>query len=210
MKMRTLSRRRALGALSCLVPLGGCNLIAPAPAPQLYRLVPQIGDMSSGARASSQLVVSKPVAPESLDTERIALTRNRRTLDYFAAAAWTDRAPLMLQGLMIAAFEESGLIAAVARESSDINADYRLETELRDFQAGYTGAGEPLPNIVVSMAVQLVRLTDHRVVGHLRAAKEVPAARNDLGSIVEAFDTAAGAVIDQIILWTLRSMSHGR
>jgi len=210
MKACTLSRRRALGAVSCLVPLGGCNLLLPAPAPQLYRLTPQIADVPSGARAGSQLVVSTPVAPESLNTERIALTRDRRTLDYFAGAAWTDRAPLMLQGLMIDAFQDSGLVAAVGRDSSDISADYRLETNLRDFQASYTGADQPLPMIVVSMGVQLVRLTDHRVVGHVRTTKEVPAARNSLDNIVEAFDAAVGDVIGEIIRWTLQSMVRAR
>ena len=203
-----LTRRRLFGAVSWLVPLGGCSLLFPTPAPQLYRLAPQMDEPPNGQRVSGQLVVATPVASGSLDTERIALTRNRAALDYFAGAAWTDRAPRLLQGLLIDAFEDNGRITAVGRDSSYINADYRLETVLRDFQARYAGTDQSPPIVVVSLDAQLVRMADHRVVGHVRATKEVPAARNSLDSVVEAFDPAVGNVIGQIVGWTLSSMAH--
>lgn len=210
MMARALSRRRAFGAASSLVALGSCSLLFPTPAPKLYRLAPQIDHPPYRKRASGQLVVSTPVALEGLDTERIALTRDRTTLDYFAGASWTDRAPVLLQGLMINAFEDSGQVTAVGRESSDISADYRLMTVLRDFQARYSGTGGSLPVVVVSMDAQLVRMTDRQVVGHLHAAREAPAVHNDVDSIVEAFDTAVSSVIAQIVGWTLQSMVHTR
>jgi len=205
-----LSRRRILGAASCLAPLAGCSLLIPQSAPQLYRLTPRAGEAPREPLVRAQLVIVAPVAPESLDTERIALTRNPTTLDYFAGSTWTDRAPLLLQGLIIDAFENSGRIVAVGRDSSDLNPDYLLKTELRDFQARYAGTGEQLPTIVVRVAAELVKVPDRRVIGSLLAAKEVPAKRNDLDSIVEAFDTAAGGVITQIVDWTLRMMIPGR
>ena len=206
----TLSRRRLFGAATYAASLGGCSLLLPTPAPQLYRLTPKTSDAPKPTRASGELVVSTPMASESLDTERIALTRNRITLDYFAGASWTDRAPRMLQSLMIDAFEDSGRNIAVARDSSDIGADYRLETVLRDFQARYAGTGDSAPIVVVSVDAQLLRMTDRRVVGHLLATKEAPAARNNLASIVEAFDAVVGEVIDQIVGWTLQSMARVR
>ncbi len=210
MTARALSRRRMLGTALSLVPLGGCSLLFPAQAPQLYKLTPHVGGVPNGTRTRGQLAVSTPMASESLNTERIALTRNPTTLDYFAGAAWTDRAPVLLQGLMIDAFEDSDQLTAVGRDSSDINADYRLETVLREFQARYTGSGDSPPTVIVKIDAQLLKVSDRRVVGHMQAEKEVPAAHNSVDSIVEAFDAATSDVIGQIVSWTLRSTVRTR
>ena len=210
MSARVLPRRRVFGAAACLVSLGGCSLVFPTPAPQLYRLAPRMNELPDATRASGQLIVDTPVASQSLDTERIALTRNRTTLDYFAGAAWTDRAPRLLQGLMIDAFQDSGQITAVGRDSSNLNADYQLETVLREFQARYAASDLSPPTVVVSVDVQLLSMTNRRVTGHIRVAKEVPAAQNSLDSIVDAFDAAVGEVIGDIVRWALPSMAHVR
>jgi cholesterol transport system auxiliary component len=204
------SRRRVLGAAACLVPLAGCSLLFPPSAPQLYRLTPQSADAPHGPLVRSQLVVDAPTAPESLDTDRIALTRNQIQLDYFASSAWTDTAPRLLQGLLIDAFQSSGRIVAVGRGSSDLNPDYLLETDLRDFQARYAGSGNQPPTSVVTVDAELVQMPGRRVIGSILAAKEAPASRNDLDSIVEAFDAATGEVISQIVDWTLGRMVRGR
>jgi len=204
------SRRRVFCLASCLVPLAGCSLLFPPSAPQLYRLTPQTGDVARGPPVRAQLVVDAPTAPESLDTDRIALTRNQIELDYFAGSAWTDRVPRLLQGLIIDALENSGRIVAVGRDSSDISPDYQLQTDLRDFQARYTGSGGQPPTIVVRLAADLVKLPDRRVIGSMMAAKEVPATRNDLDSVVAAFDAATGEVIPQIVDWTLGMMVRRR
>jgi len=206
MTARALSRRGALGAASCLVSLGGCSLLFPAPAPQLYRLTLKTGGAPIGPRVSGQLVVSMPMASESLNTERIALVRDQTTFDYFAGAAWTDRAPRLLQRLMIDAFEDSDRITAVGDDSSDFSADYRLETVVRDFQVRYSGDAAASPIVVVKIDAQLLRTTDHRVLGHVQMAKAIPADRNSLENIVVAFDTSVGAVIDDVVGWTLRTM----
>lgn len=204
------SRRRVFYLASCLLPLAGCSVLFPASAPQLYRLTPQTGAGPHGPLIRAQLVVDVPTAPESLDTDQIALTRNQIELDYFAGSTWTDRVPRLLQGLIIDALQNSGRIVAVGRDSSDISPDYILQTDLRDFQARYTGSGDQPPTIVVRVAADLVKLPDRRVIGSMLAAKEVPARHNDLGNIVEAFDAATSDVITQIVDWTLGMMVRRR
>ncbi|HEY6432518.1 MAG TPA: ABC-type transport auxiliary lipoprotein family protein [Acetobacteraceae bacterium] len=181
----------------------------PPSAPQLYTLTPRIGNTRSGPLVHDQLVVVVPVAPESLDTERIALTRDGILLDYFAGSAWTDRAPAMLQGLLVDALQNSGRIVAVGRGSSDISPDYLLETELRDFEARYTGPDEQPPTIVVRVVGQLIKASDRKVIASVLATAQVRAAHNDLGSVVGAFDTAVGDVLTQIVNTTLQDMSPG-
>ena len=55
--------------------------------------------------------------------------------DYYALANWTDRAPLMVQGLVVESFENSGRIVAVGREAVGLKPDFVLKIEIREFQA---------------------------------------------------------------------------
>jgi cholesterol transport system auxiliary component len=204
------SRRRVLSFAVCVMPLAGCSLLFAQPAPQLYRLAPQTEDPPNQRLVHQQLVIVLPVSPQSLDTDRIALTRNRATLDYFSGASWTDRTPVLLQGLLVRAFEDSGRIIGVGRDSSGLTPDYLLETDLREFEARYGEAGSQLPTVAVSLVVQLVKMPDRHIIGSVRIAEQAPAARNDLASIVDAFDTAVGEVLTQVVVWTLQVMARGR
>jgi cholesterol transport system auxiliary component len=203
-----LSRRRALRAAASLVPLTGCSLLFPQSPPQLYRLTPRTDDAPTAPLVRGQLVIGAPMAPQSFDTERIALTRNRSTLDYFAGAAWTDRVPVLLQALLVEAFENSGRIVAVSRDSSDLTPDDLLVTELRAFEARYTDATEQPPTVVVRMVVKLVKMPDHQIVNSMLAAEQAATAHNDLVSVVDAFDVAVGRVLTRIVDWTLSLMAR--
>jgi cholesterol transport system auxiliary component len=205
-----LSRRSMLGIAGGLIPLTGCSLLIGQPAPQLYRLTPRTAGAENGPKLRSQLVIDTPLAPQSLDTDRIALTLSPTRLDYYAGSAWTDRAPVLLQGLLVEAFENSGRLAAVARDSSALNPDYLLATELRDFEASYAGTGDQPPIVVVNLIATLVRMPSRHVIGSVLIAEQAAAAGRSLDSIVEAFDTAVGKVLTRIVGWTLRHMAHGR
>ena len=207
---RSPSRRRFLSGLLWLPPLTGCSLLFPQTPPQIYRLLPRVDSPLSGPLVHGQLVVVAPVAPQSLDTDRIALTRSRTTLDYFAGSVWTDRAAIVLQTLLIEAFENSGRINAVGRDSSGIMPDYVLETTLREFEANYAEARDQPPNIRIAMFVQLVKMPSRQNAGGLLATQQTSAERNDLGSIVDAFDTAVGRVLAEVVTWTLRLMARTR
>jgi cholesterol transport system auxiliary component len=204
------SRRRMLSLAACVMPLTGCSLLFAQPASRLYRLAPQTEGVPNLRPVHQQLVIVLPVSPQSLDTDRIALTRNRTTLDYFADASWTDRTPVLLQGLLIRAFEDSGRIIAVGRDSTGLTPDYLLETELREFEARYGEAGSQPPTVTVSLVAKLVKMPDRHIIDSIRVGEQASAARNDLASIVVAFDTAVGKVLTQVVVWTLQIMARGR
>ena len=106
-----LSRRRLLVAGSCMVQLAGCSVLPSPTVAQIYRISPTVGDPPNGRILHKRLVVDIPTASESLDTDRIALIRERTRFDYYANSLWTDRVPLLLQGLLLEAFENDGTIA---------------------------------------------------------------------------------------------------
>src|SRR5262249_19329891 len=136
--------------------VAGCQVLKGPTIPQLYVLRPQVPP-SMGAPVNWRLSVAAPDAVASLDSPRIALTRSATTMDYFANAAWTDRVPLLLQRQLIQAFDSSGRIVSVDRDTSGLEADYLLQTEIKEFQARYDSADGP-PQIVISIQAKLAKM----------------------------------------------------
>lgn len=202
-----LSRRRLLVATSCIVPLAGCSVLPSPPAAQIYRISPSVDDPPKGRVLHKRLVVDIPTASESLDTDRIALIRERTRFDYYANSLWTDRVPLLLQGLLLQAFENDGTIADVARDASTLTPDYLLATEIREFEARYTGSGEQAPAAVVAWSLSLVKMPGRQMANRMLITEAVPAARNSIDSVVEAFDAAVGKGLERSVAWTIRTMS---
>ena len=121
-----LPRRRMLIAASCTVSFAGCSVLPSPSVPQVYRLTPVADDPPRRPILHRRLVVDIPIASESLDTDRIALIRDRTRFDYYANSLWTDRVPLLVQTLLVEAFENDGSIAQVGRDAQTLTPDYLL------------------------------------------------------------------------------------
>jgi cholesterol transport system auxiliary component len=199
--MSRLTRRLVLAGLALTPSACGSLLPEGGAPPKLYQLTPAMDFPPGGAHASWQLLVDVPAAVAALDSERIALSRSPTTLDYFADAAWTDRAPLMVQALVIQSFENSGRIGAVARESLALRADYVLQPELRHFEADYGAAA--VPSAHVQIAVKLVKMPDRTIVARQSFDATANAAENQIPAIVDAFNAAFHQVMRQMVDWTL-------
>ena len=201
--------KKLFAAAFAALSLSACSgMIGPGPAPQLYTLSPRFPAAGSGSAANWTLSVATPDTVDSLDSQRIALTRPPTQMDYFANAAWTDRAPVLLQGLMIEAYETSGRITSVAREAEGLNADYVLQTDLRDFDAQYDQANAP-PNVTVRLEAKLIKYPDRTVVASTQITQQARAAANDMNSIVMAFNQATGAALVQLVNWSLAAPGAG-
>lgn len=198
------SRRGVLAGVACL-SLAGCsgNLIGPpSPAAQIYVLNPKFGPMAEAPNVAWQLVIGVPNVPASLDTQRIALERAPNTMDYYANAEWTDRTPALLQSLLVQAFESSGRIAAVGRESAGIRADYVLETEIRDFEAFYAVPDTP-PVVRVAIMAKLLNPMNRDVAASMEFHNEAQTSANNMANITAAFTQATGATVQAIAAWAL-------
>jgi cholesterol transport system auxiliary component len=200
-------RRRRLLALAGLAPLAAsCSNIIPGTGapPQIYVLTPKSTFVAFVAEMPSvdwQLVVDTPTASTELDTTRIVLSRTPVTIDYFGDAAWPDRAPQMIQTLILESFENTGKILAIARDAVGLRADYVLRSELRHFQAVYDG--EVAPTVWVRIGARIVKTPEGRIVGQEVFESRVPASANRMDAIVDAFDEALGAVMKRMVAWTL-------
>jgi cholesterol transport system auxiliary component len=204
---RTLLRyAAALGLAPCAT---ACSTLIPGPAapPQLYVLVRKTTFPPDLPKVSRQLLVDTPITPAEIDTSRIALTRSATTIDYFAGAAWSDRAPAMVQSLLIESFEQTGKILSVARDSAILRADYILMPELRRFEARYD-SGEAPPTVLVRLLVRLVKMPERTIIGEELGEAREAAAANNMDAIVEAYNEALGSVMKRLVTWTLRTMNQ--
>ncbi|MEQ8354988.1 MAG: ABC-type transport auxiliary lipoprotein family protein [Kiloniellaceae bacterium] len=199
-------RRRLLQAAAAL-PLAalaaGCSLPVPGqgPPPELFRLTPKSTFRDDLPTANWQLILEPPVANAGLNTTRIALQRGPTQLEYYARSGWADRAPVMIQTLMIESFENSHKIVSVGRESVGLRADFILKTELRELQAIYPNGGPP--DAWVGLNAKLVQMPRRAIVASKSFEHRVGAETDNLPLIVDAFDEALGKVLRQLVEWTL-------
>ena len=195
-----LARRTVLMSAGGFI-LAGCGSVLPMPPqPQLYLLNPA-SMPPAGANVRWSLAVATPDSVAALDTTRIALIRSATMMDYYANAAWPDRAPLLIQRNLIEAFENSGRILSVARDTSGIPSDYVLESELRDFEARYDG--DAAPQVQVTIQTKMVKMPERTVTAIFTANQRAAAGANTVDAVVQAFNQASSAAIGQIVGWAL-------
>ncbi|HZQ00656.1 MAG TPA: ABC-type transport auxiliary lipoprotein family protein [Reyranella sp.] len=185
--------------------LSGCELIKAAEEPtDLYTVTPKSTfDLANVPDVFWQLAVEVPAAAANLNTGRIAIALTPTSSDYYAKAAWTDRAPLMIQTRIVDSFENSHKIVAVARESIGLRANYVLQPDLRNFEAMYFYGGTPI--VHVRIVAKLVRMPDRQIIGVGSFERCVRARADKVPKVVEAFDQALGSVVKRLVPWTLRT-----
>ena len=200
------SRRRVLRA-ALILPLAGalaaCEVAIPGqgPAPDLYRLTPKSTFATDLPTVKWQLLLEQPLTNASIDTTRIGLQRSSTRVQYYARASWSDRAPQMIQTLMIESFENSGRIVAVGRDSVALRADYILKTDLREFQAEYISG--PIPRVRITMIARQVKMPRRAIIGSKKFETVIEARADTMEAIIAAFDEALGKVLKRLVEWTL-------
>ncbi len=191
-----------------LVVLSACaGALTSSPA-KLYTLTPTKRFDPTLPQASFQLLVETPVAGAALDTPRIAVEKTATSIDYLADASWTDRAPAMLQGLIVQSFEDSRRIISVGRDGVGLRSDFVLRTELRDFEVEYSTPAATNPDRVhVRIAAKLVGMPRRTIEAGETFEAVVPVRDGGVQGVVTAFDAALGQVLEKMVAWTLRTGS---
>lgn len=204
-------RRRTFLLVAPLLALpAGCSLLPTPQAPQIYRLAPQVNDPPGPPVPHGELTINLPITSESLDTNRIALTLGRTRFDYYADSVWTDRLPVLLQTLMVEAFQSDARISQVAPENYGLTQGYVLRTEIRQFEAQYPSSGTGAPEISVVLRLQLSTGSQGRLLGSRMISVGTRAAQNKLDAVVMAFDAATAAALRETVAWTTETISRNR
>ena len=171
---------------------------------RLFMLSPKSTFRADLMKVGWQLVVELPVAPSGLATPNIALTRDPIQLQYYADARWAERAPQMVQTLMVESFENSEKIIAVGRQAIGLRSDFNLKSDLREFQAEYRDGGT-VPIAHVRINAKLIKQPRRQIIASHPFEAKVEAASGSMGDIVRAFDEALGKVLRELVEWTLTS-----
>lgn len=201
-------RPAATGAAFILAGfLAACGSVLPSPgnSPNLYALSPKNTFSDDLPKVEWQLVIEEPLAAGGLDSNRIAVKPNLYELKYFSDSRWTERAPKMVQTLLVESFENTGKIVAVGREVVGLRSDYNLKSELREFQAEFLNGVGQYPTIRVRINVKLVRQPRQEIVASRSFEHIVEAKGGEINDIVEAFDDALGKVLRRTVQWAITS-----
>lgn len=202
MSSTTFNRRALLAVGVSSVALAACsNLIGPPASSPLYVLRPAMPS-AGGMRAPWQLSVVLPEAPQSLDTDRIALIQPTQQMDYYANSAWQDRLTFVVQTALIQAFESGNRVGGVGRDTEGLKSDYLLQTDIRDFQAEYDVVDQA-PRVVVRLSVKLIVARGRAIAVAFPAEGRAQAGANNVPAIVDAFNQALSQALAQVVDKTL-------
>lgn len=206
------SRRRLCTAavVAAVALTGGCSSILPGgdqERPATYRITtPEIPP--AGVHAGGALVIGEPTAAPGLDTDRIAVWQTPQRLEYYEGARWVEEPPGMVRAALLDAFRASGALTAVGRRSIDLNPDWRLDSRLSAFEAGYRGDAR-LPTIEVTLDASLLREPSQQVAATRSFTAEVRPAGTAVPEVVAAYDEATHQVVRQVVDWSLGLMAAG-
>jgi cholesterol transport system auxiliary component len=146
--------------------------------------------------------VAEPISERTLDTNRIAVVTNGINVDYVALAFWVDRAPAMVQSLIVQSFRNSGQLVQVGTNRDRVRPQFQLVSDLRAFQLN-RGTG---PDMVrVSLNAQLLRMPERDSVGRESFAADRAPTGSGIDAVVAAFDEALGRVMKELVAWTIRT-----
>ncbi len=193
---------RWLVITSILVICSGCISIGDIPKVTMYAPQPVIVTDEKWPKVDWQLVLIKPIASDALDSARIAVRPTPDVMQLYQGASWTDTVPELFQQALLHAFEDSGKILAVGRQTSGIRGDVALLTELREFEAVYN-EGSATPVVHIAVQAKLLSYPQSRVLASRSFRVQIPAADKEIPTVVNSFEKGLNQLITELVGWTL-------
>lgn len=164
-----IQRSSLISACVIMLSLSACSpssfLKSDEPRQTTYSLRSSPQETSSFSGPAKIIQISKPILPSGFDGSRIALYMDEgRKLDYYAAAEWPG--PL---DSVIEEFTHSVLTATLPsiitiNNTESVNADYRLQLNVIDFQPIYGTTPEAPPKLLTKIKFTLIMLPSEHIV----------------------------------------------
>ncbi|MGO1072257.1 ABC-type transport auxiliary lipoprotein family protein [Lysobacter sp. CA199] len=193
--------------LAAVLGLSSCSSILgekPKTPTVQYAPDPRVQADPSWPNANWQLSVSAPNAARMIDSLRIAVRPSGNEIQVYKGAAWAKLPSSMIEDALLRTLEDSGKIAAIARQGAGIAADYKLVLDMRRFESDYA-AGVTLPAAVIEINAKLMHNSDQKVVASRTFLQSSPAATVEVPDVIQAFEQSLESVTGQIAGWTLTS-----
>lgn len=199
--------KRAIGAAAlalAVLSLSACSILgggSERDRANIYAPDPRIQADPAWPNVTWQLAIAPATAARMSDSLRIAVRPTPGEIQVYKGASWAKTPTDMLEDAVLRGLEDSGKIAAVARQGSGIAADFRLVMDLRRFEADYAGGGAPAATIEVN--AKLLHTIDQQVVASRTFLAQQAAAGTAVKDAAAAFEPALAQIARDIDGWTL-------
>ena len=110
--------------------------------------------------------------------------------------------PRLVQNALVEAFENSARIEAVSADGEGFHADYILQAQIRNFEARYDQP-DGVPTVWVRVESKLAPSRGREIVASLNSIHQAKASTNSVPAVARAFGDALGAVLSDVVNWTL-------
>jgi cholesterol transport system auxiliary component len=187
-------------ALGLALATSACSILGEAEPIRILDPSARIAADAAWPQAKWSLLVLRPVAGATHDTDRIVVRPQPGALQVYKGAAWSDTAPDLVQTALLRGFEDTGRILSVARPGGAVRGDFQLATELRAFDSIYAGA---TPNATIELHARLIRTTDGRAVAAKTFRADVAADGTDVAQVSDAFGEALRQLTREVVGWSL-------
>ncbi|WP_043237534.1 ABC-type transport auxiliary lipoprotein family protein [Stutzerimonas azotifigens] len=185
-------------ALGLLAALSACSLLPEAEAVRVFGLPePAIARQAAGPAPDGVLRVDTPLASRMLSGPRIAVVPQGSQISSYAGARWSDAAPRLLRDQLIEALRQSGRVASVVSEESNLAADRVLVSDLRAFQARYV---DGRPEVLIRLEAQLAD-GNRQVLASRQFEVRQPSEGEAVEEVVVAFGQASDRLGQALVDW---------
>lgn len=166
-------------------------------------------ELPSGMFASSDatLHVARPTAISALATNDMAYRESAYERRYYARNQWVDAPARLLHPPLIDALENAGLFATVVGSGGSAPADYRLESELLEFEHDYTERDAGKARVI--LRARLVEAGSGRVLATQRFRAEADSREAGPGPGVAATNRAVGDLLRDMVRWLNVEIGEG-
>jgi cholesterol transport system auxiliary component len=200
MTLRTNSFRSLALVLAITLASSACSILGKAEPIRLVDPQPHITADPAWPQVRWALLVLRPVANQSLDTDRIVVRPTPGALQVYKGAAWPDPAPDLVQTALMRGFEDSGRILSIARPGGAVRGDFQLATELRAFESVYEGA---TPAATIEVHARLIRVVDGAAVAAKTFRVSQASDGTDVAQVSDAFGTGLAQLTREVVGWSL-------
>ncbi|HEU5018587.1 MAG TPA: ABC-type transport auxiliary lipoprotein family protein [Pseudolabrys sp.] len=184
-----------LGGLEKMLGVGGGE----KQTAKVYDLAAATDFPKLDKKIEQQMSVADPHAILAFDTQKILIRSKAGTYSEVENARWADNLPKLMQARIVESFANAHQLNAVSRPYDQLEAAYRIELDIRDFQI----VPEPKPQAVVSFAARILSGDKGKVIDARLFSASAPAKSAQAADAVAAFDDAFVQATTQLVVWTV-------
>lgn len=194
-----------------VLPLSACVSVLPEAkdAPIVYRLnVPRSADITPVSN-TTVINIEFPQAPRALSGTDIVLSPDGRRLTAAAGATWAEPVPNQIRSALIDALAKDGKITGVIPKGGR-RVPYRLNMDVRRFEAVFDRGEEAAPKAVVHINLALTDTNTRNLIGTYTVSTSERAGAKTVSAIVDAQDGATDEAMRDIAAWLGELVGTGR